>query len=97
MSALLIRGLSVQDRRKLQKMAESQNVSMNQWLVRLIHSEFHKAETEAEKEAEHKAAFRRIRELQREVAKKYPFQEDSTLLIRQMRDELSRKYDKDRP
>ncbi len=95
MSALLVRGLSVQDRREIQKMATAQNVSMNQWLMNVIHDELQRTKSGKEKELRQKKAFQRIRELYEIMRRKHGMQEESWKMIRRMRDERMKRYDPD--
>jgi flagellar biosynthesis component FlhA len=92
MGNMLVRGLPERIRRRLESFAESQNLSLNQTLLRLIEAGLQKEETEKEKEERRKEAFRRIRELREEIYRKYGFQEDSAKIIRELRDERAQKY-----
>ncbi|HXV27923.1 MAG TPA: hypothetical protein VD913_03065, partial [bacterium] len=86
MSNLLIRGLQPRIRREIQKLAEAENLSINQEVLRLIAWALEQAEKQRVMEEERAEAFRRIREIREANFRKYGVTEDSTKLIREDRD-----------
>ena len=91
MDNALIRGISKRNRLQIQKFAKLQNLSVNQVFLRVIDVGLEHLDEEMNKAEHRKQAFRRLRELREELRRKYGKQEDSTKLIRQMRDERSRR------
>ena len=86
MSNLLVRGISPIVYRKIQKMAQKENLSMNQAIIRLIASGLEGVETEEEREKQLRETFRRLKEIREANFRKYGRSEDSTKLIREDRD-----------
>ena len=91
MSNFLIRGISIGLRQRLQKFAKRRNLSTNQLLLEIIDREIERMEGNVDEEKQRAEAFKRMKELREELSRKYGKQEDSTKLIRQMRDERSRR------
>ncbi|HLD50559.1 MAG TPA: hypothetical protein VJC08_05105 [bacterium] len=91
MSNFLIRGISIRLRQRIQKFAERRNLSTNQLLLEIIDREIERMEGNVDEEKQRAEAFKRMKELREELSRKYGKQEDSTKLIRQMRDERSRR------
>jgi plasmid stability protein len=85
-SNLLIRGLSDGVRRKIQRLAAAENLSINQEVIRLIVMALEQAEGKKEMEERRAEAFRRIRELRKQFHQKYGMLDDSTKLIREDRE-----------
>ncbi len=86
MSDLLIRGLSPRVHQKIQKLAVSENLSVNQEVIRLIAMALEQAEKNRDIEERRAEAFRRIHEIREENFRKFGLSEDSTKLIREDRD-----------
>jgi plasmid stability protein len=86
MSNLLIRGLPSKVHQKIKKLAVVENLSVNQEVICLLAAALEQAETEKEREARRRDAFRRIREIREENYRIYGLSEDSTKLIREDRD-----------
>ena len=86
MSDLLIRGIPRDIRNRIQLYADSQNLSVNQFVVRTLKQSIGQMETEKEKEERRKEAFRRIDEIREELYRKHGLFEDSAKLIREDRD-----------
>ena len=95
MSAMLIRGMRSRMKLQIRRYAKSKDLSTNQALLSLINMAFETMNSEEEKENQRKQAFQDIRQLHQEMRRKYGRQDDSAKLIREMRDELSRRHDKD--
>lgn len=91
MSNVLVRGLPENIHRKIQKMAEAGNLSVNQVMVRLLAEAVEQEKEKKEDEGRHREAFRRLNELREEMYRKYGKQEDSTKIIREMREERTRR------
>ena len=91
MSNFLIRGISMRLRQRIQKFSRKRNLSANQLLLEIIDREIEHLEGNVDEEKQHADAFRRLEQLRGELRRKYGRQEDSTKLIRQMRDERSRR------
>lgn len=86
MSDILIRGIPSRVHHEIQRLAEMENLSLNQFLVRqLVVMVKRNGEKEAEEERR-KDVFRRIDELREELYRKYGRFDDSTKLIREDRD-----------
>lgn len=86
MGDILIRGVPRQTRSRIQRKAESQNLSMNQFLLRFIQENLREEETEEEKRRRHEEAFRRMDEIRGRLRRKYGRFDDSTKLIREDRE-----------
>lgn len=86
MGDLLLRGLSSQVKREIKKMAIQEQLSMNQATLQLILWALKKKTEEEEQRKEQGAVMERIRELREEIYKKYGMMDDSTKIIRKMRD-----------
>jgi len=86
MSNVLVRGLPEGIHRRIEKMAESQNLSINQLMVRFIIEGAEQAETEEKGRRRDEDAFKRLREFQERTWQKYGISEDSTKMIREFRD-----------
>ena len=93
MSNVLVRGIPEKVRRRIDKMARQENLSSNQLMVRLITQAIEKADLEREEEERRSEAFRGIERLREKIYKKYGKQEDSTKIIRQMRDERAKRFE----
>lgn len=86
MSDLLIRGLSREVHRQIQKIAEEENLSVNQLLVRLLVHAVRRTQEKKEEQGRRREAFRRLEEMREKLHKKYGKFDDSTKLIREDRD-----------
>lgn len=86
MADIILRGLAKQTHSKIQRMARSENLSMNQMVARLLLKAIAVTEKEREKEKERTDVFRRIDELRERMYHKYGLFEDSAKLIREDRD-----------
>ena len=75
MNTMLVRGIPPKIRREIQQMADAENLSVNQLLIRMI-----KEAVEASKKQ------KGIEELREQIYRKYGLHEDSTKLIREDRD-----------
>ena len=93
MSNVLVRGLPRRVQERIQRYAHSQDLSVNQMLVRWIISMADHVENQEEKEEREKEAFRRIREIREEIRRKYGKQEDSAKLLKEIREERMKRYD----
>ena len=91
MSNLLVRGLPQNIHQRIQEIAESENLSVNQLLVRLLIEAVRAEEKEEEEAEKRRKAFRRLKELRDQIRRKYGKQEDSVKIIRQMREERLKK------
>ena len=83
---ILIRGIPVMIYRKIQKKAEEKDLSINQMLNRFIVDAMEGEEKKREQEEQRREAYHRIKQLQAEMGRKYGTFDDSTKIIREMRD-----------
>ena len=88
--SMIIRGLPPKTRFKIQRMARSENLSMNQMIVRLLLQAVAHSEREKDEKAIRSEAFRRLDEFRERRYRKYGKMEDSTKIIREFRDNRSR-------
>ncbi|OGW84459.1 MAG: hypothetical protein A3C35_02920 [Omnitrophica bacterium RIFCSPHIGHO2_02_FULL_46_11] len=86
MSDVLIRGISRPIHIRIQKFAQSRNLSVNQMLIELIERAVKNFEEVEEQEKSRQEAFERARRLREEIYRKYGKFDDSTKLIREDRD-----------
>ena len=86
MSDILIRGVSQRIHHEIQRRAASENLSVNQLLIRMIETGLKRVGSEEEKEARQKKIFQRIREIREENFRQFGLSSDSTKLIREDRD-----------
>ena len=86
MSAILIRGLSPAIRRRIQKLASEENLSLNQAVLQLLKTAIVQKEEKDEAESRRKEVFERIEKLREEIRERYGKFDDSTKLIRKERD-----------
>lgn len=86
MSNIIIRGLSKRIHQRLQKLARSQNRSVNQTLLEILQTEIDRMEGRVNEEERRAQVFERVKKLREEIRRKYGKQEDSTKLIREDRD-----------
>lgn len=86
MSDVLIRGIPPRVHRQIQRLAEADNLSLNQYLVRQLVEMVKKNGEEEAEEERRKDVFQRIEELRERLYRKYGKMEDSTKLIREDRD-----------
>lgn len=82
MANILLRGIPKTLHKEIEEIAHSENLSMNQLLLRLI-SEGLKTKEKREREKE---AFYRLNQIREELHEKYGLSEDSTKIIREFRD-----------
>ena len=90
MSNFLVRGISMRLRQRIQTFAKRRNLSTNQLLLEIIDREIERMEGTVDEEKERAEAFRRLEEIRARLHEKYRKFDDSTKLIRQLRDERSR-------
>lgn len=83
---MMIRGVPESTHHAIQRKAREENLSMNQYMVRLMVKDAEEANVKFEEEARRSEAFQKIRELRDKIRKKYGEQECSSKLIREMRD-----------
>ena len=86
MSDVLVRGLPRTVHIKIQKLAASENLSVNQVFIRLIDQALRQKEGEESEEIRRAEAFERVRKLREKMHRLYGKQEDSAKLIREDRD-----------
>ena len=86
MSAILIRGLSPAVRRRIQKLASQENLSVNQAMIQLLKIALERKEEKDEAEQSRKEVFERIEKLREEISRKYGKFDESWKLIREDRD-----------
>lgn len=86
MSNVLVRGLPTGVCKEIQRVANTENLSMNQFLVSLITKAVREMERKEEEEKERAAVFERIEKLREKMYKKYGLFYDSAKLIREDRD-----------
>ena len=86
MNAILVRGLPQAVRKRIQKLASAENLSVNQAVIRLLATALERLDEDQEEERRRKEAFDGIRKLRLEFRRKYGRQDDSTKLVREDRD-----------
>ena len=86
MSDYLLRGIPFQIQKRVQRLANSENLSINQALIRLVSEALKVREEKEEGEKRRSDVFRRIDEQREKLYRKYGMMEDSTKLIREDRD-----------
>ena len=92
MSDVLVRGIPKMVHHRIRRFAKRENLSLNQALIQLIVGAMKRLEEKDEEEERRAQAFERLERLREEIRKKYGRQEDSTKLIREARDERSRRW-----
>ena len=92
MSALLIRGLTPQMRRQIQRLADRENLSLNQAMLQLLKTALELKEEKADEEENRRDVFERIEKLREEISRKYGKFGDSAKLIREERDKRARRW-----
>ena len=90
MSNILVRGIAKPIHVRIQKFAESRNLSINQLLIQLIEKSVRNLEEAEEREKERAEVFERSERLREEMRRKYGKFDDSTKLIRKFRDRRNR-------
>jgi hypothetical protein len=90
MSNVLIRGLSPHLYRDIQKYADSEDLSINQVMLRLIRERMNQIYEKQEEKIQNGDVFQRIRELREKIARRNRGKrmEDSVKIIRRMRGKL---------
>lgn len=86
MKNLLVRGLPDKICREIERMANDENLSLNQVMVRLITLAIEEAGKKREQAKELTQAFVRISEIREAIYRRHGISEDSTKLIREFRD-----------
>jgi hypothetical protein len=86
MSNVLVRGLPEKVRIRIQKMADGENLSVNQMLIQLIVTAINISEKQKRRDEREQEAFRRLDEFREEMYRKYGMFDDSAKLIREDRD-----------
>lgn len=86
MSNMLIRGIPPRVRREIQRLADREDLSVNQFLVRQLVEMVKNNRDQKAEEERRKDVFRRIEEIRERLYRKYGKMEDSTKLIREDRD-----------
>jgi hypothetical protein len=86
MSNVLVRGLPEKVHNRIQKLADEENLSVNQMLVQLIVSAVNGSEKEKQRDEREREAFRRLNEIREEIYRKHGLLDDSAKLIREDRD-----------
>ena len=90
MCDILVRGVSERVRTRIQKIANSKNLSMNQILLQTINGLAEEGDKEKEELQRHREAMKRLKELREKMYKKYGMSTDSTQIIREARDSRNR-------
>ncbi len=85
MSDVLVRGIPKRIHDKVQKLAKSQNLSINQALIRLLIAALEHAEEGTGEEKRRVQVFRRLARIRARLHRKYGSFGDSTKLIREDR------------
>ena len=83
---ILVRGVPQKYKSRIQRIAQSKNLSVNQVVVQYV---IRGIENEREREngdSRQQEAIRRLREIREEIYKKYGLSTDSTQIIREARD-----------
>lgn len=91
MKDVLVRGLPEKIHERLQSLAKAENLSLNQALLKLISAALEEMESKREAERDRAEAYSRLLALRAKLKAKYGKFEDSAKLIRQERDERSRR------
>lgn len=86
MSDVLIRGVPPRVHREIQRLADREDLSVNQFLVRQLVEMVKNNRDQKTEEERRKDVFRRIEEIRERLYRKYGKMEDSTKLIREDRD-----------
>lgn len=86
MGNMLIRGIPPRVHREIQRLAEEENLSVNLFLVQRLIEMVKKNGAEKAEEERRKEVFHRIEEMREKMRRKYGKQEDSTKIIRELRD-----------
>lgn len=86
MSDVLIRGIPPRMHSRIQKLAQSENLSVNQAFLKLVASALEQLEKQEDEEERRREAFRGLKELRARLHAKYGKFDDSTKLIREDRD-----------
>jgi hypothetical protein len=85
MSNVLVRGLPENVHRRIQKMADEENLSVNQMLVQLVVMAIDVSEKQKRRDERERDAFRRLTQFREEMYRKYGMLDDSAKLIREDR------------
>lgn len=99
MPNVLIRSMSAKTYQEIKRRAKYENVSLSQEVIRLVLFALDEKEKKAikdmEEQREHEDVFERIRILREKIQARYgnKKQEDSTKIIRRMRDERAKRYE----
>ncbi len=86
MSNFLVRGVSERVTTKVRRAARLKNLSVNHILVKYINEGAEREEKEKEALQRHAEASKELRQMRKEMYKKYGMMEDSWKLIREDRD-----------
>ena len=86
MSNVLVRGIPKRVHDRIQKLAQSKNLSVNQALIQLIEKAIEHLEEKDNQERERAEVFRRVEELRERLRREYGKFDDSTKLVREDRD-----------
>lgn len=86
MSNILIRGIPKPIHVQVQRLAKSNNLSVNQALLQLIRTALEQTQRKNEEEEQRANAFNRLQRIRAQLHEKYGKFDDSTKLIREERD-----------
>lgn len=87
---MLIRGIPLKYKTKIEKIAQSKNLSVNQVMVQLVIQSMKSEEEKQKAVIRQREAIRRLREMREAMYKKYGMSNDSVQMIREMRDSRNR-------
>ena len=86
MNAILVRGLPQAVRKRIQKLASAENLSLNQAVIRLLMAALKRLNEDRQEGLRRQEVFERIERLRLKLRQRYGKFDDSTKLIREDRD-----------
>ncbi|GEM_PF-2193665 len=93
MANVLIRGIPETVHRQIEKIAKEDDLSVNQMMVQILRT-WVKQEAEKRKKSEDQLdVYQRIEKLREKIRQKYGVQEDSWKLIREAREERTKRWE----
>ena len=92
MPQLLIRDLSMNAYRKIRTLAHKENVSLSKEAARLLDESLKQREEKEMGKKEEEEAYQRLLARREEMRNKYGKHEDSSKMIREMREERGKKF-----
>lgn len=93
MANVLIRGVPELVHKQIEKIAKKEDLSVNQMMVQILRDWVKQEAERRRKDEDRLDVFLRIEQLREKIRKEYGVQEDSWKLIREARDERSKKWE----